>query len=404
MDIRNDRQKGLNYTEIGKKYHLDPRTAKRYALSETKPAYQLSGPKPSILDPYKHQIDQWLEEAPYSAVKILEKLQQQGFQGRYTIVREYVKQKKGDLDEKATVRFETMPGLQGQVDWAFFEDHLVRDGGQLRKLYCFLMVLGFSRMRYIEFVTDMTTGTLIRCHQNAFRYFGGYPEEILYDNMKQVVVKRLLKQEDSELNRQFEDFAGFYGFKPVLCRPYRGQTKGKVERTVQYVRKDFMVGIRYTSLDDLNGQAISWCNKVNGKVHATTGKIPFAQLRKERLSPVKREYILDRINLRRVQKDCLISFAGNQYSVPAEYVGKDVAVVALDNTLAVHYNGKQIATHKLSYQSRDMVVNPGHYRRLTVKQQFDTENTLLRGDNIVDFPIRHIDLSVYDAAAEVSHE
>ena len=173
---------------------------------------------------------------------------------------------------------------------------------------------------------------------------------------------------------------------------------------MQYVRKDFMVGIRYTSLDDLNGQAIAWCNKVNGKVHATTGKIPFAQLKKEHLSPVKREYILDRINLRRVQKDCLISFAGNQYSVPAEYVGKDVAVVALDNTLAVHYNGKQIATHKLSYQSRDMVVNPGHYRRLTVKQQFDTENTLLRGDNIVDFPIRHIDLSVYDAATEAGHE
>ena len=163
----------------------------------------------------------------------------------------------------------------------------------MKKLYCFLMVLGFSRMRYIEFVTDMTTGTLIRCHQNAFRYFGGYPEEILYDNMKQVVVKRLLKQEDSELNQQFEDFAGFYGFKPVLCRPYRGQTKGKVERTVQYVRKDFMVGIRYSSLNDLNGQAISWCNKVNGKIHATTGKIPFAQLKKERLSPVKREYILD---------------------------------------------------------------------------------------------------------------
>ena len=82
-------------------------------------------------------------------------------------------------------------------------------------------------MRYIEFVTDMSTNTLIRCHQNAFRYFGGYPEEILYDNMKQVVIKRLLKQEDSTLNRQFEDFAGFYGFKPILCRPYRGQTNSE---------------------------------------------------------------------------------------------------------------------------------------------------------------------------------
>ncbi len=80
------------------------------------------------------------------------------------------------------------------------------------------MILGYSRMRYIEFVTDMSTNPLIRCHQNAFRYFGGYPEEILYDNMKQVVIKRLLKQEDSTLNRQFEDFAGFYGFKPILRR------------------------------------------------------------------------------------------------------------------------------------------------------------------------------------------
>ena len=205
-------------------------------------------------------------------------------------------------------------------------------------------------MRYIEFVTDMSTNTLIRCHQNAFRYFGGYPEEILYDNMKQVVIKRLLKQEDPTLNRQFEDFAGFYGFKPILCRPYRGQTKGKVERTVQFVRDNFMVGIKYNSLADLNGQALAWCNKVNGKIHATTNEIPFERLQKEGLSPLTREYIIDKINLRRVQKDCLISYAGNQYSVPAEYIGKDVAVVALDSMLAAYYEGKQIALHRISYQ------------------------------------------------------
>ncbi len=222
--------------------------------------------------------------------------------------------------------------------------------------------------------------------------------------MKQVVVKRLLKQEDSTLNSQFEDFAGFHGFKPVLCRPYRGQTKGKVERTVQYVRRDFMVGIKYTSLQDLNGQAVCWCNKVNGKIHATTNRVPFDLLRKEDLSPIKREYIMDRINLRRVQKDCLISFAGSQYSVPAEYVGKDVAVVALDSVLAAYHNGRQIATHKLSYQSRDMVVNPHHYRRLTVKQAFDTENTLFEEDNIIDFPVQRVNLSVYDELLEGPHE
>ena len=115
----------------------------------------------------------------------------------------------------------------------------------------------------------------------------------------------MLKQEDSTLNRQFEDFAGFYGFKPILCRPYRGQTKGKVERTVHFVRDNFMVGIKYNSLADLNGQALAWCNKVNGKVHATTNEIPFERLKKEGLSPLTREYIIDKINLRRVQKDCL---------------------------------------------------------------------------------------------------
>jgi transposase len=396
MEIRTDRQKGMSIAEIARKYHLDPRTAKKYALSETRPAYKLSQPRPSKLDPYKQQINVWLEEAPYSAARILEKLQDQGFGGKYSIVKEFVRGQKKDLEEKATVRFETMPGLQGQVDWAFFEDHIVLEAGKPKKLYCFLMVLGYSRMRYIEFVTDMSTNTLIRCHQNAFRYFNGYPEEILYDNMKQVVVKRLLRQEDSTLNRQFEDFAGFYGFKPILCRPYRGQTKGKVERTVAFVRDNFMVGIRYSSLDDLNGQAFAWCNKVNGKIHSTTGEIPFERLGKERLSPLSREYLIERINLRRVEKDCLISYAGNKYSVPAEYVGKDVAVVGLDNMLAAYYEGKQIALHKISYQKKDMVVNPTHYRRLTIRQSFDIENTLLEGSNIIDFPIKSPNLNTYD--------
>lgn len=401
MEIRSDYQKGLSYTEIAKKHHIDPRTAKKYAQSDTKPVYQLTEAKPSKLDPYKEQIDLWLEEAPYSATRIWEKVQENGFEGGYTIVKQYVRGKKEQLDEKATVRFETMPGLQGQVDWAFFEDHRVFEDGKFKKLYCFLMILGYSRMRYIEFVTDMSTSTLIRCHQNAFRYLHGYPEEILYDNMKQVVVKRLLKQEDSTLNSQFEDFAGFYGFKPILCRPYRGQTKGKVERTVSFVRDNFMVGIKYNSLQDLNGQAIAWCNKVNGNIHGTTGKIPFSELPKEKLSPMIREYIIEKINLRRVQKDCLISFSGKQYSVPAEYIGKDVAVVALDNMLAAYFEGKQIALHRISYQNKDMVVNPQHYKRLTIKQSFNIENTLLEHDNVLDFPIHPPDLSAYDAAMEV---
>lgn len=97
-----------------------------------------------------------------------------------------------------------------------------------------------------------------------------------------------------------------------------------------------------------------------------------------------------------MQKDCLISYGGNQCSVPSEYAGKDVAVVALDNLLAAYHEGKQIALHRISYQKKDMVVNAHHYRRLTVKKSFDIENTLLDGDNDIDFPIKPHDLSRYD--------
>jgi transposase len=128
MEIRADHQKGLSYSELGRKYNIDWRTAKKYALSESRPEYVLTEAKPSKLDPYKPQIAVWLEEAPYSAARIWEKIQEQGFQGGYTTVKHYVRSKKEQLNEQATVRFETMPGLQAQVDWAFFENYRVRRG------------------------------------------------------------------------------------------------------------------------------------------------------------------------------------------------------------------------------------------------------------------------------------
>jgi len=396
MEIRSEKQKGLTYTEIGRKHHIDPRTAKKYAESDSVPKYATRKKRPSKLDPHKDFIDMLLEEDNYSAALILEKLHERGCQCGYTIVKDYVSSKKKDLNSKATIRFETIPGLQGQVDWGFFENYRVYEDGEYQKLYCFLMILGYSRNRYIEFVTDMSTETLIQCHINAFHFFGGYPKEILYDNMKQVVIKRLLKQSESEMNPKFMDFAGFYGFKPILCRPYRGQTKGKVERTVRYVRENFMVGIRYNSLADLNAQALAWCQKVNNRVHGTTNKIPFQQLSEEHLQPMLREYIIDKLNLRRVEKDCLISYAGNKYSVPAEYIGKDVTVLVLNSMLSVYHNGEQIALHRLSYSKNSIIVNKEHYTELMTRQRFRVKNTIIHNADAIDFSIVPDTLSQYD--------
>lgn len=399
MDIRADYKKGLSYTEIGKKYDIDPRTARKYSEAQKKPKYPENTNRKSKLEAYRHAIDELLNEASYSAVRIQEIIEEQGFDGKYTIVKDYVRSKKADLNRQATVRFETIPGLQGQVDWAHFPNHRIYEDNKYKKLYCFLMILGYSRNRYIEFVTDMNTDTLLRCHINAFRYLKGYPDEILYDNMKQVVVKRLIKQSESTLNPQFEDFAGFYGFKPVLCRPYRGQTKGKIERTVSFVRNNLMVGIKYDNLNDLNLQALLWCKKVNSKVHGTTNKIPLQELEKENLNPLIREFMLDKVCFRKIGKDCLMSYRGNKYSVPSKYAGKEGFLRVTGSILTIYHQNEMIAHHKLDFGKNNMNVNPEHYRDLIKKQSFSVENTIFNNPDVIHSCLPEIDLSIYDEEA-----
>ncbi|MBU5425334.1 IS21 family transposase [Tissierella pigra] len=400
MDIRNDYLKGLSISEISRKYNINWRTAKKYAAAIETPKYTLTKDKPSKLDDFKPMIDELLEEAPYSAVRILEIITDQGFDGKIGIVKNYVRTKKKELNTKATVRFETLPGKQGQVDWAHFGTFM-DELGREHKLYCFLMILGYSRMRYIEFVTEMSTETLIRCHNNAFRYFNGYPEHILYDNMKQVVVKRMIKQEDSKLNPLFEDFAGFYGIKPILCRPYRGQTKGKIERTVRYVRDNFFTGIKFVNLIDLNNEALSWCEKINRKVHGTTNKIPYEMLQKEKLNKFDREYVLSIEEKRKVEKDCLISFKGNKYSVPPEYIGKEVSVFSTDNLVKIYHNSSLISTHSTCFDRNKLIVLKEHYESIgIVSPKRYGKNTLIKTNVNPSFDVEDRDLSTYDEIYE----
>lgn len=225
----------------------------------------------------------------------------------------------------------------------------------------------------------MSTQTLIKCHLNAFDYFGVYPEETLYDKMKQVVVKRLLRQEDSTLNKTFEDFAGCFSFKLVLYRPYRGQTKGKVERTVRYVRENFMIGIKYKNLEDLNRQAHAWCEKVNNKVHATTNEIPKVRLLEENLSKVTRPYFIDANSVRKVEKGCLISYKGNKYSVPPKYIYRNVIVAGFDILLQVYCDGEKIATHPIARGKNRAVISRYHYDAIS-HSRYDNNHSSIYND------------------------
>ena len=145
-------------------------------------------------------------------------------------------------------------------------------------------------MRYAEFTLRIDVHTLIQCHLNAFQYFGGYTQEIPYDNMKQIVLKRSPKSSDSIWNTKFEDLFTHYGFVPRLCRPYRPQTKGKIENTVGFVKRDFFMGGKFSSFSDLNSQLQTWLSRVNSAVHGTTHEITLRSVqRRISSSPASRQ-------------------------------------------------------------------------------------------------------------------
>lgn len=135
----------------------------------------------------------------------------------------------------------------------------------------FVFLLAYSRVQYVEFLERMDLDTLLRCHLNAFAAVGGVPRTILYDNMKQVVLGR---GDEGELhwNIRFAEFAALVGFRPRVCRPYRPQTKGRVERLVRYLRQNFWIGRQFIDREDLNRQAAAWNAKANRRRHGTPNR------------------------------------------------------------------------------------------------------------------------------------
>jgi len=283
----------LNISEIARRTGYDRKTVLKYVTASTPPQPCRRKKITYILDPYKDYIRHRIEEYPrISAQRLHREIQTKGFPGSYSSVKQYVRSIRPEIPQPAIYRFEPKPGKQAQVDWG--ECGHVEIDDSKRPLHCFAMVLGYSRMRYIEFTLRVDLPTFIQCHINAFRYFGGVTESALYDNMKQVVIKRAY------------DFSNTYGFKHYLCRIRRPQTKGKVENCIGYVKRDFFFGSCFSSFQDLNGQAHQWMERVNHSVHGTINEIPYDRLSKENLKPIDTlpEFHIVRKETRKISRDC----------------------------------------------------------------------------------------------------
>lgn len=247
-------QKGLNISQIARRAKFHRNTVRKHLAVQSAPIAKTRKEKQSKLGHFKGYFQQRISEYPISADRIFREIQSQGFTGGYTIVRDYIRKIRPSESIPTVLRYETKPGIQAQVDWA--EYGRIDVDGTLRKLYCFSIILGYSRMRYMEFTLSTDVFTFIQCHSHSFEFFGGITKEILYDNVRQVLIKRQIRPKEHTWNSKFEDFFSHYGFIPQLCKPYCPHTKGKVENSIGYMKRDLLLGGTFRSLDDINQQLL----------------------------------------------------------------------------------------------------------------------------------------------------
>lgn len=359
--IRDLHHQGLNISQISQKTGHHRNTVRKQITAQTSPVMRKIVQQASILDPFKDYIQQRINEYPLCATRILREIQEQGFTGHYTIVKDYIRQIRPQEGTLAVLRYETKPGVQAQVDWG--ECYHIDEDGHIRKVYCFSIVLGYSRMRYVEFTIATDVYTFIQCHNHAFEYFGGYTKELLYDNIKQIIIKRAIKPKDHTWNAKFDDFFSYYGFIPRLCKPYNPQTKGKIENSIGYVKRDFLLGGTFSSLSDMNQQVMHWLNRVNNAIHGTTNEIPVGRLKQENLKTITgvQPYQVRREEHRKISNDSYVSYRGNRYSVPYQLAGR-AAILELDETRIIIRVGSEVVC------SHDIV--PGHCRAIRKKEHF----------------------------------
>ncbi len=403
--IRDLHNQGHNISQISRKTGYNRRTVRRHLAADTMPQKQNRAPKSSKLDPFKDYIRDRINAYPLSAKRIYREIQDMGFSGKYTIVKDFIHQIRPSDTLLAVYRFETEPGKQTQIDWGEC-GHIDADKGR-RKLYCFSAILGYSRMRYLEFTLSTDVHTLIQCHINAFNYFGGYTDEFLYDNMKTVIIKRAIKLSDYTWNTKFEDFFRHLGFIPRVCKPYSPQTKGKVENSIKYMKKDFLLGTVVTHLADMNQRLLQWCNRVNSEIHGTTHEIPFERLKEENLKSFSSitPYINRIAENRQISRDSYVTYAGNKYSVPFLYAGRESVIELEDSLLTVKVNGEVICIHEISSGSGRIIREKEHFKGLLSKRKAcNTDNMNLAKKYKPLFQMAHPEvekrpLSVYDSCA-----
>lgn len=340
--------------------------------------------RPSILDSYKPWILDVLEKHPrLRATRLFAMVRARGYSGSVVQLRRYVRTVRPRRHE-AYFKLRPLPGEQAQVDWANFGR--ISIGHARRALSCFVLVLSWSRALFARFFLDQTLESFLRGHVEAFGFFGGVPRSALYDNLKSVVLERI--GDHIRFHPRFLEMAGHYHFAPKPCAPYRGNEKGRAERTIQYVRHSFFAARSFSSVSDLNAQLLTWIETTAHVRKVPTdpsGNLVHEAFEEERtyLLPLpEHPFESDRVLAVRSGKTPYIRFDLNDYSIPHDWTEKPLTLAASETLVRILHADQELARHARSYDRGQTIEDPAHLAALAREKRRAQE---LRGrDRVIN--------------------
>jgi transposase len=349
--------------DIARHVGLDRKTVRAILQAEAWHPYTRAETADTLLTEHTPYLQSRAPQVQYSARILFQELRQsRGYRGSYETVKRFVRPLR-DVEqaaERATVRFETPPGQQSQIDWGqariFYRSQPVT-------VHVFILTLGYSRRSFHEPCLGETLSQFLDAHERAFEYFGGHTRAHLYDRPRTVCQPG----GDGRVvwNATFKQFADYWGFEPHLCRAYRAQTKGKVESGVKYVKRNFLPGRTFVDEQDLREQLGQWQAEIaDVRIHGTTHERPADRFAREQSALIatggQPGFRLEASQPRRVADDYLVSFETNRYSVPFTLIGQTVEVTRRSGRLHLTHRGRLVAEHEALPGKYQVHILPEH--------------------------------------------
>ncbi|HBJ1650252.1 TPA: IS21 family transposase [Clostridium botulinum] len=370
----------VNKSQIARELGVDPRTVGKYLNGYVKPTTRNRKSKIEAFEPIIKELlsKDSIQVFYYKRILWQYLKDNHGLDCAQSSFRRYISnhsefneyfnnRKKGHISTTSIMRYETEKGKQAQLDWKENIEFILTTG-EVININVFVLILSYSRFRVYKLSLDKTQDVLLSFLNESFETFGGVPEELLTDNMKTVMDEARTNYSKGKVNNKFQQFANDYGFNVRPCIAGRPNTKAKVEAPMKLLDeiRAYNGTLDYEGLHKL---VANLNNRINSTCHTSTGKIPILHSEKEKdfLSELPKEQIRNHykiiITSVKVNRQSMISYKSNQYSVPPEYIGKKLKLQVYDDQLHVYYNTNLVTIHKI--QSQKLNYQAEHYAKIS---------------------------------------